>query len=220
MSSSQSALCQDEQSQLFQLSSQERNFSLWVIFVALLWMPSNRSISFLCWGPQNQMQHSRWGLTWAWYWGRTTFLSLLATCLVMHRRRWLGFWAASTHCWGMSGFSSTNTPTSCSQGAVLIHCLILLLHLCLRLRLSQPRCGTSHLALLNLRRLHRPTSQICPGPSGWHPCPPACQQHHRAWCLCWTHWVPLSISVILSMSLSTDPWRMPQAFNLGSGFHV
>lgn len=34
-----------------------------IIFVTLLWTQANRSLSFLCWGPQRWMQHSRWGLT-------------------------------------------------------------------------------------------------------------------------------------------------------------
>ena len=34
-----------------------------IIFVPLLWTSSNSSMSFLCWGPQNWTQYSRWGLT-------------------------------------------------------------------------------------------------------------------------------------------------------------
>ncbi|KAK4827490.1 hypothetical protein QYF61_018790 [Mycteria americana] len=45
------------------LSSQERCSSPRIIFVALLWTCSNRSMSFLCWGPQSRMQYSRRGLT-------------------------------------------------------------------------------------------------------------------------------------------------------------
>ena len=45
------------------LSSQERCSSPLINFVALLWTCSNRSMSFFCWGPQNQTQYSRWGLS-------------------------------------------------------------------------------------------------------------------------------------------------------------
>lgn len=29
------------------------------------WTHSNRSVTFLCWGPKSWMQHCRWGFTWA-----------------------------------------------------------------------------------------------------------------------------------------------------------
>ena len=56
------------------------------------------------------------------------------------------------------------------------------------LGIAWPMCSTLHLALLNFWGSHRPPSPACPGPSGWHPFPPACRLHCTAWCrwqICW-----------------------------------
>lgn len=56
----QSSLLQPEEPQL---SSQKRYFIPPIIFMAVLWIHSNRYMSFLCWGHQSWIQYSRWGLT-------------------------------------------------------------------------------------------------------------------------------------------------------------
>lgn len=60
--------------------------SPFIIFVALLWTYSNRSMSFLCWGPQNWVQHSRWGLTRAEQRDSIPSFPLLAVLLLMQPR--------------------------------------------------------------------------------------------------------------------------------------
>ncbi|KAK4824302.1 hypothetical protein QYF61_013047, partial [Mycteria americana] len=77
--------------------AKERCFSPLTIFVVLFWTCSNRSMSFLYWGPQNHMQYS-----------------------IQPRIR-LAFWAASTHCGLTSNFSSTSTPKSFCTGLLSIH---------------------------------------------------------------------------------------------------
>ena len=76
---------------------QGRYSSPLIIFVALLWNCSENSMSFLCWGPQNWMQYSRWGLTRAEQRDRITALGLLVTLLSMQPRIHLAFWIASKH---------------------------------------------------------------------------------------------------------------------------
>jgi len=46
--------------------------------------------------------------------GRITSLDLLATLLLMQLGIWLVFWVASTRCWVMLSFLSTNIPKSFS----------------------------------------------------------------------------------------------------------
>ena len=118
--------------------------------VPALWSPSWTSSGpapaapcpSLCWGPQN----SRWVLTRAEYRGRIPSLDLLATLLLMQPRIRLAFWAASTHCWVILSFLSTNTLKYFSLGLLSIPSSPSL-YLCLGL--PQPRCRTLHLALLN-----------------------------------------------------------------------
>ena len=50
-----------------------------IILVALLWIRSKSSMSFLYWGPKAWMQYSRWDLTGAEQRGTVTSLSLLAS---------------------------------------------------------------------------------------------------------------------------------------------
>lgn len=81
------------------LSSQKRYSSSPIICVATLWTCSNRSMYFLCWGPQ----YSSWGHMKV---GRITSLNLLATLLFMQTRiQLVFFWAASTHYLFISTFS-------------------------------------------------------------------------------------------------------------------
>lgn len=55
--------------------------------------------------------------------GRITSLHLLATLLLMQLRMGLVFWAMSTHCWVILGFSSSNTPgLSPQRGSQSILC--------------------------------------------------------------------------------------------------
>lgn len=66
------------------LSSQKRYSSSPIICMATLWTCSNRSMYFLCWGPQ----YSSWGHMKV---GRITSLNLLATLLFMQTRIQLVF---------------------------------------------------------------------------------------------------------------------------------
>ena len=120
-----------------------------ITFVALLWTCFNSSISFLCWGPQNWTQYSRWGLMRTEQRGRITSLNLLVALLLILPRIHLAFWAASTHCQLMLSLSSTNALKSFSSGLLLCHFLPSL-YLCLGL--PQPRCKILHFALLKLMR--------------------------------------------------------------------
>ena len=63
------------------LSSQERCSIPWIIFVALLWMCPNSSMSLLYWGPHIWTQYCRWGHTSTEQRGRINSLALLATLL-------------------------------------------------------------------------------------------------------------------------------------------
>jgi len=47
--------------------------------------------------------------------GTITSLALLATPLLMELRIPLAFWAASTHCWFMHSFSSTDEKSYCAH---------------------------------------------------------------------------------------------------------
>jgi len=76
----------------FSLSSQERCFGSWIIFVALLWVHFKNSTSFLCWGPQVWMQYSSWGFMSVEWRGTITSLALLATHLLQFLLRGLGMW--------------------------------------------------------------------------------------------------------------------------------
>ncbi|KAK4811117.1 hypothetical protein QYF61_019748 [Mycteria americana] len=69
----------------------ERCSSPLIIFVALFWTCSNKSMSFLCWGPQNWTQYSRWGLTTVEWRGRITSLNLLATLHLYAAQDAIGF---------------------------------------------------------------------------------------------------------------------------------
>ena len=97
-----------------QPSSQESCSSPLTISVALLWTPSNSSPSFLCWDPQPRMQHCRWGLPGAEQRGTITSPSLLTPPALLQLSTALAFRAVSAHCWLLSGFSPTRTP---SRGA-------------------------------------------------------------------------------------------------------
>jgi len=116
-------------------------------------------MSFLCWGLQSWTQDSRWGLTRVEQRGRITSLNLLAMLLLMQPRIWLAFWAASTQCRLVSGFSSTSTPPSPSPQS----------------------CSQSVLCPASICAWNCPspwggpctwpcqTSQACPASSEWHP---------------------------------------------------
>ena len=117
-----------------------------IIFLALLWICSSMSMSFLCWGPQSWTQYSRWGLTRAERRGRITSHDLLAMLLLMQPRIQLAFWAASAHYWLMFSFASANTPKPFLTGLLSIHSFPSL-YLCVGL--PQSMCRTLHLALLN-----------------------------------------------------------------------
>ena len=60
------------------------------------------------------------------HWLDIALLALLATHLFIELRMQLAFWSESAHCWLMSIFSSTTTPSSslqgCSQWVVLPFC--------------------------------------------------------------------------------------------------
>ena len=112
-----------------------------MIFVALLWTRSKTSMSFLCWGLQNWMQYSRWGLTGAEQRSRTTSLNMLATLILMQPRIRLAFWAASARCQLMLNFSSTSTHKSFSSGLLSSHSLpSLYLRLVLKKNLTKRCC--------------------------------------------------------------------------------
>lgn len=70
-----------DNSNFFNLSSQEGCSIPPIISVVLLWTSSNTSMPFLCWGPQSWTWCSRWGLSREEYRGRITSPTLLATLL-------------------------------------------------------------------------------------------------------------------------------------------
>lgn len=72
------------------LSSQKRYSSSPIICMATLWTCSNRSMYFLCWGPQ----YSSWGHMKV---GRITSLNLLVTLLFMQTRIQLCFFGLQVH---------------------------------------------------------------------------------------------------------------------------
>lgn len=74
------------------------------------------------------------------------------------------------------------------------------------------RCGTLHLALLNLMRFPWHTSWVCPGPSEFHLIPQMCQLRHSALSAnsLWVHLILLSLMKILNgAGPSTDPSGTP-----------
>ena len=92
---------------------------------------------------------------------------------------------AGSRCQVVSSFSSPSTPKSFSAGLLLIP--------------SSPACtdtgdcpnpgaGPCTSPCWTSWSSHAPTSQACPGPSGWHPVPQACRPHHTAWCHLQTCW--------------------------------
>lgn len=80
----------------FGLSPQKRCSSSQIIFVAPLWICSNRPESFLCWGPQNWTQHSG-GSHKSKAEGQDPLPRLLVTILFMQSSIQLAFWAASVY---------------------------------------------------------------------------------------------------------------------------
>ena len=95
------------------------------------------------------MQYFIWGLKRIEERRTVTSLSLLVMLLLMQPGIQLAFWAAVTHCWLMTSFSSTGTPKSFSSG-LLPTCSPP--SLCLCLELPRAGYGASHLALLNFLR--------------------------------------------------------------------
>jgi len=101
------------------------------------------------WALHMWMQYYQWGLSSAQQRGRITSLDLLVMHLLIQPRGGLTFWAVRAHCWLMSSLPSTSTPRYFSPG------------LCSDLSspslywykmLTQLRCNTMHLDLLNLMR--------------------------------------------------------------------
>ena len=137
------------------LTSKGRCSSSLIIFEALLWTHSNSSMSFLCWGPQNWMQYSRWVPMGAEQRGRITSLYQLVMLLLMQLRIQLAFWAASIHYWLMLSLSSADTTKSFTSGLVSGHSMSNL-YLCLGM--PWPKFRTLHLSF-----------------------PLVCQMYHSAW---------------------------------------
>lgn len=95
----------------FTISMYETCYSPSVTFVALHWISSRKSLSFLY--PDlvtapTWTQHS-WCLTSAEYWSRITFLDLLAMLLLMQPRTPSAFFAARAHCCLMISLVSIRT---------------------------------------------------------------------------------------------------------------
>jgi len=80
------------------LPSFRRCSNPFIIFVALCWTLSRRSLSPLNCGAQNWTQCSRCGLKGAQQRGRITSLALLATLFLMHSGIPLPFLASKAHC--------------------------------------------------------------------------------------------------------------------------
>ncbi|PKU44118.1 hypothetical protein llap_5595 [Limosa lapponica baueri] len=118
--SSKPALLQADQPQLYQPVFIEEVFQPLIIFMALLWTCSSRSMSFLYWGHQSWMQCSRRGLTKAEQ--RGSHLQQHAGHASFDAAKdMVGFLGtASARCQLMSNFSSTNTPKSFSTGLLSI----------------------------------------------------------------------------------------------------
>lgn len=128
---------------------------------AFLWTWSNKSMSFLCWGPQNWMQFSRWGLTrvenpLSQPAGHTGFDAAqdavgLLRCKHTHKLLHVQFFI----CQNPMPFSTGLLPMTLS--------------------LSIPMSGSAMTGVAapwtcwTAWDSNRSTSQIFPGPSGWHP---------------------------------------------------
>lgn len=147
------------------------------MFVFLLLTRSSRSLSFLHWEQQGWAQHCK---VWsheiraggqnplphfaghnAWDAAQVTADFMDCKCTLFSRIQYLIHWY----------------PQVLLQRRPSIHSLPIL-YKCLWLysRGAEPctwPCCTSW-------GLHGPPSQVCPGPSAWHPFPPACWVHHRA----------------------------------------
>lgn len=121
------------------LSSCERCYSPYSIFVELLW--TSMFMSLQCWGVQNWTHHSRCGLTRTWQRRKFTSLKLLAAyqdaCLLTHRRILLTVFAKGTHCWLVFEFLSIRNPICFTKPAFQLsgpHSI------CWYLGLYLPRC--------------------------------------------------------------------------------
>lgn len=75
-----------------------------IIFVSILWAHSNRSLSFLCWGPCR--------------WDRIPSLALLSMLILVQSSIGLLFWTASCHC--QASLSSTSSPSTFPSGLLSI----------------------------------------------------------------------------------------------------
>lgn len=101
--------------------------------------------------------------------GGISSLALQPTLFWVQPRTRLAFWAANSHCWLMSSFSSVSALKP-SAGAALNPFPI---QPVLTQEMAPTQVQDLSLALLSLRSSHRPTSQTCPGPLGQHPVPPS-----------------------------------------------
>jgi len=102
------------------LSSQQKCSSPQIIFVALLWTVSNRSMCFLCWGLQSWKQGS-WGVGVPLEQrGRIPSLNQLNIFLSVQPRIRLAFRAMNAHCWLVSSFSSSSMAKSFLAGLLSI----------------------------------------------------------------------------------------------------
>jgi len=99
------------------LSLCRRCSSSLVIFIAVYWILSLRSLSFLNWGTQNWTQYFRGGLTNTDRERRITSLDLLATFFLMHPRTPMVFLATRAHWWFVANLLSTRTPGSFLQSS-------------------------------------------------------------------------------------------------------
>jgi len=143
-----------------------------IIFVALLWTHSNRSMSLLYWGLHIWMQYSKSGLTSAEQRDKITSFALLAVLLLLPPRIQLAFGA---HCWHMSRLPSTSIPGPFWKGCAP--------------SLHPPVCTDSGDCYNPGARpciwvcwtswgSPGPTSPACLGPSGCHPAPQVCWSHY------------------------------------------
>lgn len=136
---------------------------------------------------------------------------LLSTC-------WPGFFDAAQNTAGFLGCDcellghvdflvNQQPPTSSSQG-----CSQFILHTGSICSWDFPNPSAGPLLTWGL---HRPTSQACPGSSGWHCFTPACQLHHTAWCHWQTCWgctqshCPCHRQMLTNAGFNTNPWGTP-----------
>lgn len=159
--------------------------------------------------------------------------NLLPIFLWIQPRIQLALWAAGTHCWLMSSFSSSSSPKSFFAGLLSspFICQILLIPV-----LAWLRHTTLYLTLMNFMRF----PGLCRSPSARHPVPQACQLHHATWChlqACWActqslclccwwrqtvlvlvgtpeehHWLLISIQID-HYSLDMTIWAIPYPLN-------